>query len=117
MKHKIKPVLGWLGVMISLLIISVWSYWGAFENFHEGWYSESIWENLFMLFFQYLLIPIFFILLAVVALKWKKVGVLCHVGLGGFCLWFFRGASFSVLGLLILFPIILLGLLDRKSVV
>ncbi|MGD9887173.1 MAG: hypothetical protein AB7T03_04335 [Bacilli bacterium] len=111
MKNNIKSILGWLGVLISLLFIIIWSYWGVIENFHEGWYSESIWENLFMLFFQYLLIPIFFIILAVIALKWKKMGVLCHAALAGFCLWFFKGASFSVLGLLILFPIIVLCLL------
>ncbi|NLT12066.1 MAG: hypothetical protein GXY06_06620 [Clostridiaceae bacterium] len=42
-KHaRLKLVLGWLGVVITVIISVVWAYWGAIENFHEGWYSESI---------------------------------------------------------------------------
>ena len=49
-KHaRLRLVLGWVGIAITVIISSVWAYWGAIENFHECWYSESIWENLFML--------------------------------------------------------------------
>ena len=96
---------------ITVLISGIWAYWGAFENFHEGWYSTSIWENLFMFLFQYMLICIIFVLLALVILKWKKIGLILHIAVGAFCIWFFSGASFSVLGLLIIIPFILLALL------
>lgn len=104
-------ILGWMGVFITVIFSSIWAFWGAFENFHEGWYSTSIWENIFMLIFQYLLFTILFVFLAIIILKWKKIGLLLHFALGGFCIWFFSGAGFDVLGLLIIIPFIVLGLL------
>ncbi|MDX9934299.1 MAG: hypothetical protein RBS30_04785, partial [Sphaerochaetaceae bacterium] len=74
MKVNAKIIIGWLGVSISLIFSSLWAYWGAIENFHEGWYSTSIWENVYMLMFQYLLLTIVFVLLAMVALRWKRIG-------------------------------------------
>ncbi len=109
MKKRI--IAGWIGVSITIVFSSLWAYWGAFENFHEGWYSVSIWENIFMLFFQYLLFTIVFVVLALIILKWKKVGLAIHILAGAFCVWFFSGASFSVVGLLIVIPFIALGLL------
>ncbi len=43
-----KNITGWIGVVFTVIIAGFWAYWGANENFHEGWYSVSIWENLFM---------------------------------------------------------------------
>lgn len=111
MKENKKSIIGWIGVIITLIFSSLWAYWGAIENLHEGWYSASIWENLFMLVFQYLLFTIIFTLLAMAAIKWKKIGLILHIALACFCVWFFSGASFHVLGLLIVIPIIALGLL------
>ncbi|HRX92332.1 MAG TPA: hypothetical protein P5042_05960, partial [Candidatus Izemoplasmatales bacterium] len=111
MKANKKSIIGWIGVSITTIFASLWSYWGAIENFHEGWYSTSLWENLFMLVFQYLLFAIVFTVLAVVALKWKKLGLILHIAVAGFCIWFFSRASFSVLVLLIVLPITGLGLL------
>lgn len=101
MKENKKSIIGWIGVIITLIFASLWAYWGAIENFHEGWYSTSFWENLFMLVFQYLLPTTIFTLLAVAAIKWKKIGLILHIALASFCIWFFSGASFNVLGLLI----------------
>ncbi len=111
MNEKGKSILGWIGVTITILISSVWAYWGAVENFHEGWYSASIWENIFMLMFQYLLFTIVFVLLAVITLRWKKIGFVLHFVLAAFCVWFFSGASFSVLGFMIVIPIVALGVI------
>ena len=111
-KHaRLRLVLGWVGIAITVIISSVWAYWGAIENFHEGWYSESLWENLFMLVFQYWLFTWVFIALALVALKWRRIGLGLHVALAAFAGWFFSGASFDVLGLMIVLPILGLGLL------
>lgn len=111
MKVNAKIIIGWLGVSISLIFSSLWAYWGAIENFHEGWYSTSIWENVFMLMFQYLLLTIVFVLLAMVALRWKRIGLALHIVLAIFAVWFFNGAAFNVVGLMIVIPIIGLGLM------
>lgn len=110
MKKDKKSIIGWIGVFITILFSSVWAYWGAIENIHEGWYSTSIWENLFMLFFQYLLITIIFVSLAVIILRWKKIGLILHFMIAVASVWFFSGASFSVIGVMIVIPIIALGL-------
>ncbi|MDD3972984.1 MAG: DUF1566 domain-containing protein [Clostridia bacterium] len=110
-KEKRRNIVGWIGVAITTIFSSIWAYWGSIENFHEGWYSVSIWENLFMLLFQYLLFTVIFVLLGVITLKWKIAGLVLHILLAGFCIWFFSGASFLVIGLMIVIPIIGLGLL------
>ncbi len=107
---KKKQIAGWIAVSLTVIISSILAYWGAVENFHEGWYS-SIWENIFMLVFQYLLFTIVFVLLAIVMLKWKRIGLILHIATGLFCGWFFSGASFSVIGVLVIIPFIVLGLL------
>ena len=104
---KQKKILGWVGVIITILFSSFWAYWGAFENFHEGWYSASIWENIQMFIFQYMLIMIIFIILALVALKWKKAGLLIHLLIGVFCVCFFSGPS----KFLIIIPFAVLGVI------
>lgn len=108
--NKKKIILGWIGVGITILFSSFWAYWGAFENFHEGWYSTSIWENLFLLLFQYLLFTTLFVLLALITLKWKKPGLILHILLGILGFVFFSG-SHIILRILIITPTILLGLL------
>jgi hypothetical protein len=107
---KTKIVLGWIAVTITVLLSSIWAYWGTIENFHEGWYS-SFWKNMGMFVFQYLLFTLVFITLALVILKWKKAGLIFHFIAAAFGIWFFSGANFSVLGLLIVIPILLLGLM------
>ncbi len=109
--EKRKKILGWTAVSITVAVSGFWAYWGAFENFHEGWYSSLVWENIFMMLSQYLLITIVFVALGLVALKWRWAGLIAHLAAGGFFIWFFSGASFSVAGLLILIPFVALGLL------
>lgn len=110
-KKDKKGIIGWIGVTITAVFSCLWAYWGAMENFHEGWYSVSVWENLFMMFFQYLLVTIVFVALALVILRWKRIGLALHILLAIFCVWFFSGASFSVVGFMIVLPIIGIGLL------
>jgi len=105
---KRKRVIGWIGVSITVVFSSLWAYWGAFENFHEGCYA-SPWENIFMFLFQYLLVTIVFVSLALIILKWKRVGLVIHLITCVFCVCFFSGASFSVLWLLIIIPFIALA--------
>jgi hypothetical protein len=101
---------GWIAVGISTAISSVWAYWGIIENFHEGWFHDSLWQNLLLMFIQYLSIPIIFVLLTVIAVRWRRAGaaafIAAAIGLGVF----FHGAHISVTALLALPPVIL-GLL------
>ncbi len=104
-------IIGWIGVGITLLISGIWSYWGTFEFFHEGTYAVSFWENVFMFFFQYMLFAFVFMILALVSLQYKKIGLVLHIALGLFAVYFFNGANFTVLGLMIVIPFALLGVL------
>ncbi len=110
-KIKQKQIIGWIAISITIIISSLWAYWGSIENFHEGWYSKSIFENIFMLVFQYSLVTVIFIVLAEIALSWKKIGLILHLALAGFCVWFFSGANFFVRIIMIVLPILVLGAL------
>jgi hypothetical protein len=64
-----------------------------------------------MLVFQYLLFTIVFVLLALISLRWKKIGLALHILIAAASVWFFSGASFSVLGGMIVLPILAMGLI------
>lgn len=108
---RLRLIIGWAAVGITVIFTCVWTFWGIVENFHEGWYSESILENLLMLFLQYLSVPAVFCALAVVSVRWRAAGLALHAAAALFLLWFFRSAVFSVVGLMIALPIAMLGLL------
>jgi hypothetical protein len=110
-KDKARRVVGWIAVGITAVYTNLWTYWGIVENFHEGWYSTSIFENLLMLFIQYLLFTIAFVVLALVSIRWPKAGLGLHIAVGLFFAWFFNSASFNVVGIMIVIPILALGLL------
>lgn len=107
--NKGRLAAGWVAVAITVIFTNLWAYWGIIENFHEGWYSQSILENLAMLFLQYLLITIIFCVLAVVSIRWPKAGLVLHIAMGCFLAWFFNGAVFNVVGLLIVIPLLAMG--------
>lgn len=106
-----KRLLGWLGVAATVLLSGFWAYWGAFENFHEGWYAETLLENLLIFLLQYMSIALAFTLLGIIAVRFKRLGLALHLLAGAGCVWFFRGAAFNVLGLTIVLPFAVLGLL------
>jgi hypothetical protein len=106
-----KSLLGWLGVAVTVLLSGFWAYWGAFENYHEGWYAETLLENLLMFLLQYMSIALAFTVLGIIAVRFKRLGLALHLLAGAGCVWFFRGAAFNVLGLTIVLPFAVLGLL------
>lgn len=110
-KSRAAPVLGWVAVAVTVVFTGLWSYWGVVENFHEGWYSRSLLDNLAMLFFQYLSVPLAFMALGVFSLGFPRIGLGAHVLLAAAAVWFFWGASFQVLGIMIVLPILGLGVL------
>lgn len=88
-KLKRDKVIAWIAVSISAIFANFWAYWGINENFHEGWYFPSFWNNVLLMFGQYLLMPIGFMLLAFISIKWNKIGAICHLLLAGVVLYFF----------------------------
>lgn len=110
-KMFVQNALGWSAVIITILIGSFWSYWGIMEFFHEGWHSVSVANSLFLFFVQYASLTVLFILLPLLAMRYKKIGLIVFIALAIFARFFFDGASFFTAYILIAFPLIGLGLL------
>jgi hypothetical protein len=72
---------GNIALFLSLLVISLWTFWGVIEMFHEGWYTPFEW-----LFF--LLPAVISILLTLIAITWQRFGGWLLIVLGaGFFAW------------------------------
>jgi hypothetical protein len=89
----------------------MWSYWGAFECFHEGWYSHSLWANLGLGFIQYWCWPIAFAGLAALGIWKPKVGGAMFVAIGLLINGWLFGFQNSVALVFLLAPSLLLGAL------
>jgi hypothetical protein len=102
---------GWLAVALSTSLASFWAFCGIVENFHEGWFHESLLLNVGLMFVQYLSPVIIFMLLTLLAIAFPRVGSVAHV-LGGLLLWLLlfdlndRVAMLFVIG-----PMLILGTL------
>lgn len=107
---KRQQVLGWLAALISTAIAGFWAVWGAIENFHEGWYLTSLWQNLALMFGQYLMPMLIFVLIGAVSVRWPRAGAALHLVAALFTAWFF-GLHHSAPLLFIVTPLSLLALL------
>ena len=74
-----RRLLGWLAVALSTSIASFWAVWGIIENFHEGWFHESLLLNLGLMFVQYLSPVIIFVSLTLLAIAFPRIGSVAHV--------------------------------------
>jgi len=92
-----------------------WGYWGILENFHEGWYYDSAWLNIRLLFAQYLWTMLVFQLITAVAVVRPAAGALAFGVLALLSSWRFRGATPVVVGVSIVAPLILLGVAARLA--
>jgi hypothetical protein len=99
----------WIAIISSAVFANLWAYWGIIENFHEGWYMESFWKNVLMMFGQYLLMPVGFIILAMVSIRWNKAGAILHLLLA-IASYFFFGKMHAGL-FLIAIPLVCLAVL------
>lgn len=109
MTDRQRQILGWIAVGFSTLIACFWAFWGIIENFHEGWYFPSLWQNLGLMLVQYLLMTIIFVAVALLSVQWPRLGGLIHVAAGIWAFWFFSGASIVVIVFSITLPLLLLG--------
>jgi hypothetical protein len=106
-KHQI---VGWIAVGISTVITCFWAVWGIIENFHEGWYYESLLSNLGLMFVQYLSPMLIFMGVTLISIFWPRVGAGLHGILALGVAWFF-GALTNTVTLFLMVPLIGLGAL------
>ena len=105
-----KRIAGWIAVGLSTVCSSFWAFWGIIENFHEGWYYESLPMNLGLMFTQYLGPMIIFIGISLISIFWPRFGGGLHVVISLLAGWFFQ--VFTNPGLLLLIaPLVVLGVL------
>jgi hypothetical protein len=82
-------VLGWLAVALSTFITCFWALWGIIENFHEGWYYESLLKNLALMLVQYLVVMLAFLGVTLVALYRPRLGACLFVATAVYAGWRF----------------------------
>ena len=105
-----RQLAGWLALGISTLVTCFWAFWGIVENFHEGWYFESLLSNLGLMFAQYLGPMLIFMAVTLLSIFWHRFGGGLHVVVALLAIWFFKAFSNAATFLIIL-PLIGLGLL------
>jgi hypothetical protein len=111
MRHFDKQqIAGWIAVGLSTLITCFWAFWGIIENFHEGWYNESLILNLGLMFVQYLSPLLIFLIVTLIAIYWPRIGSGLHVVFAVLAAGFFQAFSNAAIFLLIL-PLIGIGAL------
>lgn len=79
---KRQQILGWLAVLLSTAIACYWAAWGIIENFHEGWFYDSLFSNLGLMFVQYLSPLLIFIALSQLSVYLPRIGSIAHAALG-----------------------------------
>jgi len=105
-QSPMKKIIGWITASITFIIIALWSYWGINEAFHEGWYHTSIFQNISLTFIQYLSIPLIFLVLALIAIQYRRIGSALFIAVGIFALFFFDSPAGRVV---IFIPLLLLA--------
>jgi hypothetical protein len=104
---KWRQILGWLGVSISVAAACFWAFWGSIENFHEGWYFASLWQNLVLMLAQYLSPMLVVVAASSIAVRWRPSALpLFGAGALGAAILFRRAPAGLVL---IAIPLLLLG--------
>lgn len=109
-RPRLRHILGWTSVALSTLFAGLWAFWGAIENFHEGWYSHSRLTNLGMMVAQYMLPMLLFVGGAVIAIRWPLFGSVVYVAGAAGAAWHFRGAPPLVLYPFIARPLVLMAI-------
>ena len=109
MTQRGRRIVGWIAVGISAAIGSFWAFWGAIENFHEGWFYPSLLMNLGLMLAQYLLPMLLFMGLSLAALLWPRTASLLFLAGAAAAAWFFRGRPSATVLPLVAVPLVLLA--------
>jgi hypothetical protein len=111
MKHLNKrKIVGWIAVGLSIAITCFWAFWGIIENFHEGWFHESLLSNVGLMFLQYLSPMLIFMGVTLLSVISPRVGGGLHLILALLAVWFFQAFTNPGIFLLIV-PLIGIGVL------
>ncbi len=105
-----RQIAGWIAVAFSTVITCFWAFWGIVENFHEGWYYESLLSNLGLMFIQYLSPMLIFMSVTLISISWPRIGAGLHGILALLVAWFFQVLTNTVT-LFLIVPLIGLGVL------
>jgi hypothetical protein len=105
-----RRIAGWMAVVFSTAISCFWAYWGIIENFHEGWYFESLLSNLGLMFLQYLSPMILFMGITLISIFWPRFGGSLQMIFAFIAIWFFQAFS-NAATFLIIVPLIGIGVL------
>lgn len=108
--HNKQKILGWIALGISIAITCLWAFWGIIENFHEGWYFESVWQNLGLMFVQYLSPMFIFQIVTLISLLWPRVGAILH-GVNALMAALFFNAFSNAATFFIILPLLGLGVM------
>ena len=106
-----RRLLGWLAVAVSTSISSFWAFWGIIENFHEGWFHESLLLNVGLMFVQYLSPVIIFVSLTLLAIAFPRVGSVAHAFAGLLLSLLLFDLNDTVAMLFVVGPMLILGTL------
>lgn len=109
-KNHRSQVAGWVAVGASTLLTCVWASWGIIENFHEGWFHETLVSNLSLMLIQYLSPMLVFLGLALISISYPRLGSLLHLLFALLVAFFFRVLTNSV-ALLLILPLCGIGVL------
>ncbi|MGC9393487.1 MAG: DUF7670 domain-containing protein [Anaerolineae bacterium] len=111
-KEKLPHLLGGFASILMIFFTTFWTYWGAAEMYHEGWWGA--WYNRLPY-----LVPIAVTLIpTLVTFRWPVVGGVLIIGIGTFALFFFGndvafiGLAIALVGLVFLVD----GLVKRRDV-
>lgn len=111
MKHLDRcQIVGWIAVGSSTVITCFWAFWGIIENFHEGWYYESVLSNIGLMLVQYLGPMLVFMGVTLISIRWPRLGGGLHVIFALLFAWFFQAFTNAATFLLIV-PLIGIGVL------
>ncbi len=105
-----RQITGWIAVAFSIVITCVWAFWGIIENFHEGWYYESLQSNVGLMFIQYLSPMLIFMGVTLISISWPRFGGLLHAIVALLAVWFFQAFS-NAATFVIIMPLIGIGVL------
>lgn len=108
-RRRRRLVIGWSAVAFNLLVSCLWAFWGAVENFHEGWYYGGLGRNLLWTL-AYLGPMLAAVLLGLLGLHWPRLGGLAYLLLGGtFGPWFLLGRGGSRFGADLILTLLMAG--------
>lgn len=79
---RLRKALGFVTVCLTLIVATWWCVSNTSECFVEGWYKHTLVANLALMFGGYLLWPLLFVGLGVLASLWPRVGAIMFAAAG-----------------------------------